>query len=113
MPFAILDQEVLIQEVPGPLVKMTLSGELDSATAPTFMAALEQISQHKPKQLVLFVSQLDFISSTGIRCLIFSMQKNRGIDVYLIAPQGHLVDSLGRVGLLKSVIIQEVYQPQN
>ena len=100
------------QEIADKLVKMTLSGELDAASSPVFIAALEKISELKPKQLVLYVAELSFIASAGIRTLIFAMQRNRGIDVYLIAPQEQVVETIQRVGLGKSVIIQDVFQLQ-
>lgn len=99
-------------EIADQIVKMTLSGELDAASAPMFIAALEKVSESKPRQLVLFVAELSFIASAGIRTLIFAMQRNRGIDVYLIAAQEQIVETIQRVGLGKSVIIQDAYPLQ-
>jgi anti-anti-sigma factor len=94
------------------IVEITLVGELDGATAPLFQAELEKSAALKPKRLVLLVQELVFMASAGIRMLIFAKQRmGPTVDVYVIAPQEPILDTLKRTGLLHSVIVQPEYRP--
>jgi anti-anti-sigma factor len=95
------------------VAEIHLTGELDATTAPLFQAELEKAAGLKPKYLVLQVKHLVYIASAGIRMLIFAKQKmGRGVDVYVIAPQEQILDTIKRTGLSNSVIIQEQFAPQ-
>ena len=92
----------------GSVAEITLSGELDAAAAPRFQRELEAMAAGKPKQLVLRVRDLAYMASAGIRMLIFAKQKmGPGVDVYVIAPQEQVLDTLRRTGLLASVFIKD------
>jgi anti-anti-sigma factor len=94
------------------VAEITLSGELDSASAPLFQAELEKAAALKARRIVLMVAALEFMSSAGIRMLVFAKQKmGRAVDVYVIAPQEPILDTLRRTGLLHSVIVQAEYMP--
>lgn len=95
------------------VAEIHLTGELDATTASLFQAELEKAAGLKPKYLVLQVKHLVFIASAGIRMLIFAKQKmGRGVDIYVIAPQEQILDTIKRTGLTNSVIVQEVFTPQ-
>lgn len=106
MPFNIVSQEVTDQ-----VAKMTLSGELDASSAAIFQAGLDKAFLEKPRHLVLFVADLSFLASVGIRVLLFAKKQIRGLDIYLIAPQEGVVETLSRANM--PVIVQDVYQPQS
>ena len=92
------------------VVEITLVGELDGATAPLFQAELEKAAPLKPRRLVLLVKELAFMASAGIRMLIFAKQRmGPSVDVYVIAPQEPIMDTLKRTGLLHTVIVQTEY----
>jgi anti-anti-sigma factor len=94
------------------VAEITLAGELDATTAPLFQAELEKAAAGKPRHLVLLVQGLEFMASAGVRMLVFARQKmGRGVDVYVIAPQEPILDTLRRTGLLHSVIVQTEYNP--
>ena len=94
------------------VAEITLSGELDANSASLFQAELVKVAQQKPKRLVLLVSGLAFMASAGVRMLIFAKQKmGTGVDVYVIAPQQEILDTIERVGLGRSVIVQSEYKP--
>lgn len=93
------------------VVRITLSGELDAASATAFMKEIKNAFQSKPKQLVLFVSGLTFIASAGIRALLMALQGSRGLDVYVIAPQEQVLDTIRRTGI--PVIVQDTYDLEN
>lgn len=92
------------------VVEITLAGELDGSTAPQFQAELEKAAPLKPRRLVLLVKELAFMASAGIRMLVFAKQRmGAGVDVYVIAPQEPVLDTLRRTGLLHSVVVQAEY----
>jgi anti-anti-sigma factor len=96
--------------VNGPVVEISLSGELDAASAPRFQSALEGVAGNKPNHLVLRVRDLVFMASAGIRMLIFAKQRmGQGVLVYVIAPQEMVLETIRRTGLHHSVIIQDEY----
>jgi anti-anti-sigma factor len=99
------------QQLTGRVAKITLAGELDAGTAPLFQAELEKAVAEKPTRLVLLARDLSFMASAGVRMLIFAKQKMApGAELYVIAPQQQVVDTLKRTGLIHSVIIQDEYQ---
>ncbi len=54
----------------GQTVYLKLSGELDISSAQKVEDALARVEPDKPDQIVLDLSQLDIVDSTGLRLLI-------------------------------------------
>lgn len=97
-------------EVNNSLAKITLSGELDASTAPTFKEKVEEAAQENVNRLVLMMADLEFMASAGLRILIFSKQKmGSEVDIYLISPQEMVLDTLEKTGFHHSVIILNSY----
>jgi anti-anti-sigma factor len=96
----------------GDAAEITLTGELDAATAPLFQAELERAAAAKPRRLVLRLKDLEFMASAGIRMLLFAKQKlGPKVDVYVIAPREPILETLRRTGFVHSVIVQQEYAP--
>jgi len=94
------------------VAEITLAGELDATTAPLFQAELEKAAALKPSRLVLLLKDLEFMASAGIRMLIFAKQKmGPRVDLYVIAPQEPILETLRRTGVIHSVIVQVEYTP--
>ena len=97
-------------EVNNSLAKITLSGELDASTAPTFKEKVEEAAKENVNRLVLMMADLEFMASAGLRILIFSKQKmGSEVDIYLISPQEMVLDTLEKTGFHHSVIILDSY----
>ena len=63
------------------LVTLEITGRLDTTTAPNLEAVINELSA-ETKELVFDVSELEYISSAGIRVLLGAykkMQANQGI----------------------------------
>jgi anti-sigma B factor antagonist len=60
---------VCISEV-GPTLRLAVRGELDMANAATLAAALERADQEGTTSVVVDMSRLEFIDSTGIAVLV-------------------------------------------
>jgi anti-anti-sigma factor len=89
-----------------------LSGELDASTAPQFRDAIEKVAEAKPKRLVLFMGELEFMASAGLRVLIFARQKmGAGVSLYVIGSHGPVLNTLTMSGFHHSVHLQDSYTP--
>jgi anti-sigma B factor antagonist len=79
-----------------------LQGSLDIATSPTVRAALLDAAERGQHRLVVDLSRLDFIDSTGLGALIGSQRraKENGGVVRLVAREGQILRLLRITGLL-------------
>ena len=64
-------------ETDGATARLTLTGELDIAGAARVEQELERIEQALPSTLVLDLSQLDFMDSTGLRVILAADERSR------------------------------------
>jgi anti-sigma B factor antagonist len=80
-----------------------LTGSLDIATSPTVRAALTSASERGGHQLVVDLTQVDFLDSTGLGALIGGQRRARefGGEVRLVAKEGQILRLLRITGLLK------------
>ncbi len=98
-------------DVQDEVAKITLAGELDASTANDFKAKIEEAAAKEAKKLVLFVSELEFMASAGLRVLVFSKQKmGADVDIYVIGAQEMILDTIQKTGLHHSLIIQDTYE---
>lgn len=90
--------------------RIFLSGDIDSSSAPKFMKEVEKVSAHKPDKLVFFMEELNFMSSAGLRVLIFAKQKlGADVTIDLVKPQEQIVDLLQKTGFHYSVHIVDSF----
>ncbi|HEY2428824.1 MAG TPA: STAS domain-containing protein [Acidimicrobiales bacterium] len=57
---------------------LPLEGDIDLASAPALRARLAEATQDPPARVVLDMSQLDFIDSTGLGVLVGTLRRVRG-----------------------------------
>ena len=62
----------LTEELRGTV--LTLAGQLDTDTAHQMKPVIEELRGNPPKVLILTMSDLDYISSAGLRC-VFQLKK--------------------------------------
>ena len=69
----------------GPYVLATLSGDFDTASGETFSTSLQE---HAGRQLLLDLSGVEFISSTGLGAMMILVARARagGGNVILVSP---------------------------
>ena len=84
-----MDVGVETQELEGAL-RVTLSGELDVATAPSVEERLVELEGGAAQRIVLDLSALSFIDSTGLSLLINTDSRARkaGRAVSIVAGRG-------------------------
>ena len=94
------------------VAKMTLTGRLDANTAQQFKAEIEKVAEHKPQTVALFVGDLEYMASAGIRMLVFTKQKmGAATDIYMVGAVEQIVHTLEMTGVDKSVIFVETFEP--
>lgn len=92
------------------IAKITLVGEIDSLSAREFQKEIERLAADSPDELILLVENLTFISSAGLRVLIFAKQKiGSHLAIYIVKPTESVVDTLEKTGLQHSVNIVDHY----
>ncbi|HKM94752.1 MAG TPA: STAS domain-containing protein [Prolixibacteraceae bacterium] len=92
------------------IVKLTLEGELDSSTAPKLHEEVQKIIPIQPNELVMDLEKLNFMSSAGLRVIIFAKQKlGSAAKLILVKPQEQVVETLRMTGLIFSVTIVDKY----
>jgi anti-anti-sigma factor len=92
------------------VAQITLSGDLDASTAPMFKEKIEEIPAADIQKLVLVVKDLQYMSSAGLRVLIFSKQKmGSHVQIYVVSPQEMVLDTLEKTGFHHSVTILDEY----
>lgn len=79
---------------------VSVSGRIDSATAPEFDNALKALLEHGRKKIVLDFASLDYISSAGLRAMLSALKtaKNGGGNVMLVKANDRVRDTLTLVG---------------
>jgi anti-sigma B factor antagonist len=79
-----------------------LRGDLDVATAPTLRGALIEASTAGKHELIVDLSDLGFLDSTGLGALIGAHRRaqENGGDVRLVARDGQILRLLRITGLL-------------
>ena len=94
-------------------VRMKLSGALDASSAPEFKQAVEGAAGTGAARLVLFMEDLEFMASAGLRVLIFAKQKmGSGVAIHVVGAAGPVLNTLTMSGFHQSVLVQETYAPE-
>lgn len=80
---------------------LTVSGRVDSATAPDFEKALQSLIQANRNQIVIDAKGVEYMSSAGIRGLVSALKaaKAGGGDVRLAQPSQRVREVLELAGL--------------
>jgi len=98
-------------EIINDVAKITLTGELDAATAAALKVEVEKAAEHKVKRLVLLAHDLEYMASAGLRVLLFSKQKmGVDVDIYVVGAQEFILDTLEKTGFAQSVILVDSYE---
>ena len=101
---------VSLEMTENKVAKITLAGELDASVAAQFKAQVEEAAKQGAKRVVLLMKDLEYVSSAGIRVLIFAKQKmGKGVDVLVVEPQPQIKETLEMTGLQHSVEILDIY----
>ncbi len=95
------------------IARITLTGELDASVAASFKDKIEEAAAQKPRRLVLIMSGLEFMSSAGLRALVFAKQKmGQGIDIFIVGAPPQIVEPIKQTGFHHSVVLLDTYDAE-
>ncbi len=80
-----------------------ITGSLDIATSPTVRASLVEASERGDHRIIVDLTKVDFLDSTGLGALIGAQRRAKefGGDVRLVVKEGQILRLLRITGLLK------------
>ena len=103
MPFAATSSRT------GGTALIRLEGELDALTAPTFAQEVDRAAEGEVDRLVLDMTDLTYLSSAGLRALVFARQKMADdVKIVLVAVNEEAEQTIRLVGFHQSVIFSEL-----
>jgi anti-anti-sigma factor len=95
----------------GDVAKIELCGRLDTTNAPAFQEELKKLISQSLNRIVFLVKDLEYISSAGLRAIIFAKQKiGAHAQVYLIGAQETVLSTVKMSGLDNFMFIQDTYE---
>lgn len=87
-------------------VTITLNGDVDTKTAPELLSKLTALELHLLEQLRLDLKAVEFVSSAGLRAIVFAKQKMpHDSALYLIGASDLIVETITKTGLAQAVRI--------
>jgi anti-anti-sigma factor len=104
--------EAKLQVADG-IATIRVIGELDAKSAPRFNELISQAASSDPSQLVLIADKLTYMSSAGLRCLVFAHQKMpANVRIVVIGAQPEVAETIRLVGFDHSIVLQEAGEPR-
>lgn len=102
MPF---DANLLIED---DVATIRLSGELDASSAPQFNDLIVSAAEHQLSRLVLLAENLTYMSSAGLRCLVFAQQKlPQPTEIVLVGAQPDVAETIRLTGFNRSITMEQ------
>lgn len=85
---------------------LVLSGDIDTKTAPDLLSQLTSLELHALEQLRLNLLDVSFVSSAGLRAIVFAKQKMPHTSrLYLVGASEQIIDTVTKTGLAQAVVI--------
>lgn len=90
--------------------RIKLTGRVDATNASVLSDELKKLVGQPISQIVFLVAELEYISSAGLRAIIFAKQKiGEDSRVFLIAPQASVLEVIKMSGLDTFLTIQDTF----
>ena len=87
------------------IVTLNISGDIDTKTAPDLLKELTALELKELSELRLHLSEVSFMSSAGLRAIVFAKQKMpHSARLYLIGASDMIVDTVKNTGLSQAVV---------
>jgi anti-anti-sigma factor len=94
----------------GQTALLVLGGELDANTAPAFFERVSQAAEDGPRRLVLVMDKLTYLSSAGLRGLVFARQKmGADVEIVVAGANRNVAQTIRVAGFDRSVVMSERY----
>lgn len=93
------------------VVTIRLAGEVDSRSAHQLNELIIEAAAASPSRLVLLTEELTYLSSAGLRCLVFAHQKmGPGVEIVLVGTRPDVAETIRMTGFHRSVIMQDAVE---
>jgi anti-anti-sigma factor len=93
------------------VVTIRLVGEVDSRSAHRLNELIIEAAAAQPSRLVLLTEELTYLSSAGLRCLVFAHQKmGPGVEIVLVGTHPDVAETIRMTGFDRSVIMQDAVE---
>ncbi|HEV2636437.1 MAG TPA: STAS domain-containing protein [Actinocrinis sp.] len=87
-----------------------LAGELDARTAPDFHHSIESAARLAIQRLVIAMNELEYISSAGLRCLIFARQTlGEAVSLAVAGARPAVARTIRMAGLDQGIEMMELH----
>ena len=87
-------------------VTLILTGDVDTKTAPELLKQLTSLELNVLNQLRLNLKGVEFISSAGLRSIIFAKQKMPHTSrLYLVGASDSIIETITKTGLSQAVVM--------
>ncbi|MCP9826479.1 STAS domain-containing protein [Synechococcus sp. EJ6-Ellesmere] len=85
---------------------LVLVGDVDTKTAPELLRKLTELELHLLAQLRLNLVEVDFVSSAGLRAIVFAKQKMPHTSrLFLVGASEQIVETVAKTGLSQAIVI--------
>ena len=89
-------------------VTITLAGDVDTKTAPELLSKLVALELNVLEQLRLDLKAVNFVSSAGLRAIVFAKQKMpHESTLYVIGASEQIIETITKTGLGNAIKIVE------
>lgn len=89
-------------------VSIILAGDVDTKTAPELLSKLVALELNVLEQLRLDLQAVNFVSSAGLRAIIFAKQKMpHESTLYVIGASEQIIDTITKTGLSNAIKMVE------
>ncbi|QFZ21691.1 STAS domain-containing protein [Saccharothrix syringae] len=90
------------------IATIRLRGELEAKAAGRLNRVIEDVSAHPLHRMVLLMDQLSYLSSAGLRSLVYAHQRlGRGVEIVLVGTRPEVAETIRLTGFDRSVVMQE------
>ncbi|HEX6355569.1 anti-sigma factor antagonist [Actinophytocola sp.] len=94
------------------VVTIRLVGEVDSRSAHELNELIIDAADKNPTRLVLLAEDLTYLSSAGLRCLVFAHQKmGRDTEIVLVGTRPEVAETIRLTGFDRSIVMQDAVGP--
>ncbi|MGM1064485.1 STAS domain-containing protein [Saccharothrix sp. Mg75] len=90
------------------IATIRLRGELEARSAGKLNRVIAEVAAQPLKRLVLLMDELSYLSSAGLRSLVYAHQRlGRGVQIVLVGTQPEVAETIRLTGFDRSVVMQE------
>jgi len=100
-------------EMVNHIAKITMAGELDASVAEQFKGKIEEAVEQEARRVVLIVDGLEYMSSAGLRILVFAKQKmDTSVEIFVVGAKPNILLPIKQTGLHHSLTLLDTYDAE-